>query len=122
MGYRSNVAAMFYVSGEKYESRFPALKLFFTENFPFNDWDVEEFKNSSAQGFKFVAEDVKWYEGYDDVSKFGVFVEGYKRVGEGLDWYYEFLRIGEDYDDVDTDSTYNCDRLLSLHRVIHFDV
>lgn len=122
MGYISDVAAVFYAKKED----FPMLKLFFKENFPYDDFGqcIEEFDSHYA-GFKFVCEDVKWYEGFSDVKKFNEFVERFNALVEGqqqLPWYYEYCRVGEDYDDIKFDRGPNTACLLDVSRTIHFEL
>ena len=122
MGYISDVAAVFYAKKEA----LPLLKLFFKENFPYDDFEqcIEEFDNGAYAGFKFLNEDVKWYESFNDVKKFNEFVERFNALitDQGQPWYYEFCRVGEEYNDIEFDRGDRSECLLDVHRVIHFDV
>lgn len=123
MGYISDVAAVFYAKKED----LPMLKLFFKENFPYDDYGqcIEEFDNRDYAGFKFLCEDVKWYESFPDVQKFKEFVERFNALVEGqqqLPWLYEYCRVGEEYNDIEFDRGSNTACLLDVSRVIHFDV
>ena len=124
MGYRSDVVAAFYVSKEEH---FPVLKLWLDENFPTKEWDdnIRWFN----RGMIFECGDVKWYESYPDVRAFETaqdkFVELCNaEVSEGTPTFnYEFVRIGEDYDDVDVARegiAYEC--LLGVTRAISVEV
>lgn len=121
MGYISDVAAVFYSEKED----FPMLKLFFKENFPYDDFAqcIEEFDRHYT-GFKFVCEDVKWYENYSEIKKFDEFVKKFNAlvVEQKQPWHYEFCRIGEDYDDIDFTRGENSPCLLSVSRVFDFDI
>ena len=122
MGYRSDVAALFYSKKED----FPMLKLFFKENFPYDDFGqcIEEFEGDYA-GFKFVCEDVKWYESFSDIKKFNEFVEKFNALAEGqqqLPWHYEFCRIGEELNDIDYQTGDRTEGFLRVSRVIDFEV
>ena len=102
MGYRSDVVAAFYVSKEEH---FPVLKLWLDENFPVQEFgdDVRWF----SRGMLLECENVKWYETYEDVKDFDTAADKYislcnAEVNEGTPTFnYEFVRIGEDYDDVE---------------------
>jgi hypothetical protein len=124
MGYRSDVAAVFYVSKEKH---FPVLKLWLDENFPikmFND-AIRWFD----KGMVLECENVKWYDNYPDVQAFefaaNKFIELCNAtVSEGTPTFnYEFVRIGEDYDDVEVvreGIAYEC--LLGVSRGVMVEV
>lgn len=122
MGYRSNVKAVFYTCDKE---QWPALRLFVDENFP------EEFKyclgvigSSAYCGYVFSCEDVKWYDSYPDVIAYNKFVADYEGLiqnlesDEELPWMYEFIRIGEDTDDIETQSAGNADYVLQVRREI----
>lgn len=121
MGYISDVAAVFYAKKED----FPMLKLFFKENFPYDDFGqcIEEFDSHYA-GFKFVCEDVKWYESFSDVKKFNEFVGKFNDLitDQGQPWYYEYCRIGEEYNDIEVERGDMSECLINVSRVIDFDI
>jgi hypothetical protein len=102
MGYRSDVVAAFYVSKEEH---FPVLKLWLDENFPVREFgdDVRWF----SRGMLLECEYVKWYESFPDVQSFEAAASKFidlcnDEVSEGTPTFnYEFVRIGEDYDDVE---------------------
>jgi hypothetical protein len=122
MGYRSDVKAVFYTSDKE---QWPALRLFVDENFP------EEFKyclevigSSTYCGYVFSCESVKWYSNYSDVAEFNKFTEAYTELidGEaGLPWVYEFIRIGEDTEDIEAVSAGAADYVLQVRRTIDCD-
>jgi hypothetical protein len=127
MGYRSDVAAVFYVNKVEH---FPILKLWLTENFPMDTFhdNVRWFD----RGMVFKDDDVKWYDDYDDVKAFNKGVEDYKELIEDFDdssvegqpaFCYEFIRVGESYDDAETDHCgYHCEFILNLSRNITVEV
>lgn len=122
MGYRSDVAAAFYVSKAEH---LPVLKLWLQENFP-----MDTFANEIRwfdRGMLFQCSHVKWYDDYEDVMAFAAAVEKYDalvHIDEPQDrvtptFNYEFVRIGENYDDID--STYeglDCEFMLGITREI----
>jgi hypothetical protein len=118
MGYRSDIAAVFYAS--KVEDM-PVIKLWLQENFP-----IDTFEASVRwfdKGMVFSEENVKWYDTYPEVIAFedargkfvDLFCEGKENVVEGA---FEFIRVGEQYDDVETAYRGNYDGLLDLERKI----
>ncbi len=126
MGYRSDVTAAFYVKDAKH---LPVLKLWLTENFP-----MDTFSNEIRwfdRGMVFECGGVKWYDDYEDVKAFDTAVEKYHGllymdVPHGDDppvFCYEFVRIGESYDDVDTQYEGDaCEWLLGVDRSITIGV
>jgi hypothetical protein len=124
MGYRSGVAAVFYVSKVEH---FPLIKLWLQENFPMDTFhdNIRWFN----RGMVFECDDVKWYESYPDVQAFdaaqGKFIDLCNaEVSEGTPTFnYEFIRIGEDYDDVDvTREGIAGEYLLEVSRSISMEV
>ena len=114
MGYRSSVTAVFYTSKEK----FPVMKLYVDEHFP------EEFKGDlTVQGeraYVFKLDDVKWYDSFPDVASFNAFVENFLKFADGGDdstpWAYEFVRIGEDGNDLEETYSDGAEYVLSVIR------
>ncbi len=121
MGYRSEIKAVFYTDDKE---KWPVLKLYLDENFP-NEWSLEPIESKHCYGYVFSAEDVKWYPSYTDVAAFNKFVDAYRDlISSGEDsppWVYEFVRIGEDTTDIETDSEGNCSYLLTVSRSIETD-
>ena len=73
----------------------------------------------------------KWYSDYDEVKAFNEAVENYlglmnMGVNEGDDppeFSYEFVRIGEEYDDIETDyQGDHCEYMLGVSRSINIDI
>lgn len=121
MGYRSSIKAVFYTSATE---QWPALRLFVDENFPEAlKGSLEVIGSSTYSGYVFSEEDVKWYDGYPDVQAYNKFVEQYTDlVDEGvLPWMYEFIRIGEDTEDIETASAGGAGYILRVSRSIECD-
>ena len=121
MGYRSDVHALFYTTKKE---DLPVLKLYMDENFPKDLNDLEEISSNRIYGYEMKYEDVKWYESYDDVKAFDAFKTKYLALideqEDGKKWKFEFVRIGEDIEDVEFeqhDSSY----ALSVSRRIECD-
>lgn len=124
MGYRSEVKAIFYAPKEKCA----ALKLYMDENFPktgdlIPDEDLTWFDRNGRCGYMFEADNVKWYPNYAEVIAFNVFVRAFLDIAEGenaeeLRWAYEFVRVGEEHDDIETTYAGDCNYVMSVKRTI----
>lgn len=102
MGYRSNIRCLIYPSGienaerdEKYE----ALKTIMNTTFKevFDMWSEHFTVDDTNMVIDFAIEDVKWYEGYPDVSAFDEMLPAIEDLG----FVYEFVRVGEDSNDIE---------------------
>lgn len=126
MGYRSDVSAVFYARKEDW----PLAKLFFDENFPTKELgnSVREFETKRLQGYYFHETDVKWYDSYLEVQEFEKFVDGFTErmfdESSPMPWMYEFVRIGENYEDIEMKNEGDVDWLLGVERrvVTEFDL
>jgi hypothetical protein len=126
MGYRSDVTAMFYVSKVEH---LPVLKLWISENFPMDTF--HEYIRWFDRGMIFEEGDTKWYDDYDEVKAFNASVEKYfglmhMSAEDGDDppkFCYEFVRIGESYEDIETDyHGDHCEYILGVSRSVTIDV
>jgi hypothetical protein len=101
MGYRSDVHAVFYTTDKE---KWPVLKLYIDENFPKELMELEEIDDPRVGGYYFQELDTKWYDSFPDVQNFVSFVDEFRsQINEkehAKDWCYEFVRIGEDINDV----------------------
>lgn len=124
MGYRSNVVALLYAPKDGFSS----LKLFIDEHFPFDKeregFNLTMFETEDLKGFKMEESDIKWYDSFSSVQKFYAFVEAYKELLHGvpMPWHYEFIRIGEETDDIEVEQTSDCYYLLAISRSIESEV
>ena len=120
MGYRSDVKAVFYAPTEKAA----AVKLYVDENFPesLNDC-LRPVKNKYYAGYLFEDENVKWYDSYPEVIAFNRFVSNFLELAEQeeIAWCYEFMRIGEDNDDIEETQSDYADNQLRVVRNIETD-
>ncbi len=121
MGYRSDVKAVFYT---KAKEKWPLLKLYMEENFP-KELSLELIESSHCYGYVFSAASVKWYASYDGVKAFDAFVDAYRSLiaskSSTVSWVYEFVRIGEDYTDIETDNEGDGSWVLAVSRYIETD-
>ena len=120
MGYRSDVHAVFYT----HEDNWPLMKLFFDENFPMDELGgcVRGLKNGRLRGYYFLDTNVKWYDSYYEVQAFNVFADKFKEhiyhEENPQPWCYEFVRIGEDDNDLEIDRDGDHEWLLSPERTV----
>lgn len=125
MGYRSVVEAVFYTRNEE---EYPLLKLYVEENFP-KFWKEEDIdclkpiKANNVWGCHFIADNVKWYESYPEIREFNEFVVKFNQLLTENErarptWAYEFVRIGEETEDIEEESSENADFILSVCREI----
>jgi len=122
MGYRSNVMAVFYT----YDPiEYASIKLFIDENIPEwfrGDEYMSTFEKANLQGIKFDLQDVKWYDSYADVQGFEQALKKFEKLADdGNKWYWEFIRLGEEVEDVEERQCYNSDHLLYVSRSIECD-
>jgi len=120
MGYRSDLMAVFYAPKENA----PVLKLYVDENFPEDlKGDLAPIDNGFHAGYEFSGNGWKWYESYPDVQAFNRFVSNFLELADNDEhgerrWAYEFVRIGEDSDDVTESRSDYSQYLISVSRVI----
>ena len=125
MGYRSEVTAVFYCPTEQY----PAMKLFMEENEPKNNelfdktdedhYEVYELGDRVLVRYLFV--DVKWYDGEGVCKEFMEFMSKFEKLTKTTSWNYEYIRIGEYYNDVHTLESDDNDHLINMRREIEFN-
>jgi hypothetical protein len=120
MGYRSDVMAAFYTTPDKAA----AMKLYVDENFPEElAGNLRPINDKHYQGYMFEGEGWKWYESYPEIIEFNRFVSNFLELAEQeeIKWAYEFVRIGEDNDDVEENRSNYADYQLRVTRSIESD-
>lgn len=125
MGYRSDVMAVFYTYDP---TEYPAMKLFIDEHIPEFFRDDEYMRLFSGgmpkhvQGIKFTMNGMKWYPSYPDVQRFEQAIEKFEKLSDGGDkWLWEFVRLGEEIEDVEERSCAEAESLLYVNRSIECD-
>jgi hypothetical protein len=124
MGYRSDVTIIMYPSAD-HRDKFAALKLYVDENLP------DEFKVVGEGDRRYLhcyIDGVKWYPGDEEVDVYSrmfdewdkLFIDGEDPHGESV-FHYEFMRIGEDYEDVEYHQSYGADHALNMSREVYID-
>ena len=127
MGYRSDVAYTIRFANEE------AYHLFILEAkanpatagcFPPNNtgtWE-ECICDEGRKRIDFHVRDVKWYESYPDVQGFEQAMRKFESLADDGDkWLWEFVRLGENLDDVEERNSYNSEPLLYVSRSIECD-
>ena len=121
MGYRSDVTIVMY---PKRKEDFALLKLYADETFP-DKFEVHE-DNNRIEGFRYLMlelDSIKWYEGYEEVDvytrAFSEWDTMFRDEAEPDDeplFHYEFVRFGEDYEDIVYDRSVDSDMILGIER------
>ena len=130
MGYRSDVTIIMYPSAD-HRDKFAALKLYVDENLP------DEFKVIGEGDRRYLhcyIDGVKWYDSYEEVDTYSKLFSEWDEMfadpddpsaKEGLQadtiFQYEFMRIGEDYEDVEYHQSYGADHVLNMSREVYID-
>lgn len=122
MGYRSNVTIAFYTRKPD-ELPGAAVKLWFDENYPVkaatDEWAAEIVKGDDWILVRYY--DVKWYDGYEHIQEvqraFDSFNECFDANDKDLA-AWEFARVGENEDDVETNRSDYCDYQVDVRREI----
>lgn len=118
MGYRSEVTAIFYCHNQ---DDYPSMKLFIDENIggTFEE-DLTEEESNNRKYIKFYLEDVKWYDSYSDVIQFNKFIEAFVELADDdeskLTWAYEFVRFGEELNDIEVTESDGAENVLHIYR------
>jgi len=128
MGYRSDVTMIMY---PKRKEDFAMLKLFVAENLP------DEFEaHESDSGFRYLhcyIDAVKWYDSYEEVNAYTKAFNEWEQVFADPNHdptrsehapicHYEFMRVGEEYEDVQYECSYGSDHALNLSREVYVDL
>lgn len=134
MGYRSQVKALIYPDApedpmsvtnlpdyytEKYDLLKTLMKTTFGHLTGEGAWLANGFEfDDKRDCLIFTAEDIKWYESYPEVDAFHTFLNDVTELG----YCTEFIRIGEETDDIQQDFTgTNIEYRLSVSRSIEID-
>jgi hypothetical protein len=127
MGYRSDVTIVMY---PKRKEDFALLKLYADETFP-DKFEVHE-DNNHSEGFRYLMleiDSIKWYEGYEEVdvytrafSEWDTMFRDEYEPESGTLFHYEFLRIGDDMEDIVYDQSANSDPILEVERRAYINI
>tara|TARA_R110000822_G_scaffold57443_3_gene144414 strand:- start:473 stop:841 length:369 start_codon:yes stop_codon:yes gene_type:complete len=113
MGYRSDVAAVIYADDgdtvEVIREKYAVLKVLMNTRFKEqNDFDGFTW-NDRLMRLEFRVDNIKWYEGYPEVDGFMDMLEALTKLG----YSYEYLRVGEEPDDIDREGN-GCNGVLGV--------
>jgi len=124
MGYRSDIAILVYparVADKQDEAeRYNQLKVIMNTTYKavFELWDdVFEWRDHRRL-LQFRIDDIKWYDSEPSVGAVVEFKDGVRDLG----YEVEYVRIGEDYTDIDAQYSDRAEQYLSVHRAIHVDL
>jgi hypothetical protein len=131
MGYRSDVTMIMYPSAD-HRDKFAALKLYVDENLPD---EFEVIGEGDRRYLHCYIDGVKWYDSYEEVDTYSKLFSEWDELfadpddpsaKEGLQadtiFHYEFMRIGEDYEDVEYHQSYGADHALNMSREVYIDL
>jgi hypothetical protein len=121
MGYRSDVAVVIY-GDDRNPEKYALLKTLMNTTFKvaYDAWDASVTWHDTKHVLEFFIKDVKWYEGYPDVDAFTTMLENLKEI-EGYN--YEFVRIGENDDDIESNTHGDhSEWILSVNRSIEVEL
>ena len=130
MGYRSDVTMIMYPSAD-HRDKFAALKLYVDETLPD---EFEVIGEGDRRYLHCYIDGVKWYDSYEEVDTYSKLFSEWDELfadpddpsaKEGLQadtiFQYEFMRIGEDYEDVEYHQSYGADHVLNMSREVYID-
>ena len=130
MGYRSDVTIIMYPS-EGHKDKFAALKLYVDENLPD---EFEVIGEGDKRYLHCFIDGVKWYDDYEEVEIYNKLFSEWDEMfadpddpiaKEGLRaepiFNYEFMRIGEEYEDVEYHQSCGADHALNMSRETYVD-
>ena len=122
MGYRSDVAVVIY-GDHRDPDRYELLKTLMNTTLKdvYTELDSNaEWHDNPAGVLEFKIDDVKWYESYPDVQRF---MDMLDKIGEIAGFNYEFVRVGEEVEDIENKSEGQClEYLISVTRSIRVDL
>jgi hypothetical protein len=133
MGYRSEVDIVFYVPNES-ETAYGLLKLWFDENYPHaeakNEWDASIDYDEENRAILVSYQDVKWYPSYEHPQRVEKAFNDIDNMLEEqdltgteqgpditpFDIAWEFVRIGEEDQDIEMRVSENAEYVITLNR------
>jgi hypothetical protein len=118
MGYRSDVKALIYpLGGEHNLLEYDKLKLLMNTTFKdvYDYWQDPYFTwDDTHRVLVFDANSVKWYDMYPEVMRFPKFLNEAHELG----YEWEFIRLGEEDEDIESDRTGDAEGYLYVQRSI----
>ena len=122
MGYGSDVAICIYGPQDKMTAFVAAARIggyMPDTDFPYsNGFHVFDLEDNKLMIHAYY-EGVKWYDGYPEVDTWTAFVE---KAAEFDDLSTEFIRIGENYADIEAEQHGTCQYYLGVNRSMQIDI
>ena len=122
MGYRSDVTCVMYASepnGERDEKGMAFVKAWLNTHIAEEDKELFEFNDNTVV---FSVEQWKWYDSYHDIQRLEKLFEDFMELCErGSNYRMEFIRVGEDYEDIEMRESDTSQGLIRLKRSIYID-
>jgi hypothetical protein len=121
MGYRSDVHILFYADTPE---DFPAMKLAITENITTPGFlsQMESRRGRVGDILYFNIFDIKWYDSYSEIQEFEKLFNLFDEMDRERGWNYEFVRIGEELDDIEEKHSANPGFYLRVTRSVELDI
>ena len=123
MGYRSDVTMVIYPKFG-HRDKFAALKLYVDENLPDQFEVVGEGYDRYLHCY---IEGVKWYDSYEEVDAYNKAFSKWEDMfrdeeePEAPLFHFEFMRVGEEYEDVQYECSNYSAHVLNLSREVYID-
>ena len=124
MGYRSDVTMVIYPKFG-HRDKFAALKLYVDENLPDQFEVVGEGYDRYLHCY---IEGVKWYDSYEEVDAYNKAFSKWEDMfrdeeePEAPLFHFEFMRVGEEYEDVQYECSNYSAHVLNLSREVYIDL
>lgn len=126
MGYRSDVAIAFYTHKTEHNG---VVSLWLKSNFPYEDWNLitHEITEKNEPTYSFVLEvcGIKWYDDYPAVVRMNKLIEEFDELFCSEDNNIaacEFMRSGEEDDDIEHDRYGDVAWVLSIEKRINVNL
>ena len=72
---------------------------------------------------KYLFPSIKWYEGEGMFQEFMEFMSAFEKMAndESISWNYEYIRIGEEYEDIHTLESDENEHLIGVRREVEYN-
>lgn len=125
MGYRSDVMCIMYATtptGEMDEGGMAFIKAWLRNRL--NEDELDLFDLNDDHMVVFEVEDWKWYDSYADIAMLDKLFADFIEICDADDtnhYYLEFVRIGEDYTDIEFRASNHNHGWLRVSRAVYID-
>ena len=124
MGYRSDGKIVFYALVPENHA---AVKLWVDENFPKENFDYEERISDGRTLMVFSFDGWKWYDSYTEIQAITKAMEAFcvlfdsDDVSVQVQGAMEFIRLGEEVEDVETRYSSHSEYIIGVNRSVEFN-